>query len=134
VTTSERTETRALLQNIYRAFAQGDISSVLAAFDPQIEWTEATGGPFAGTYTGPNAVVENVFGPLATEWEDFAVQPDDFVCSGDTGVVIGTYHGRYPTTGRTLTARFAHAWHLRDGRAVRFEQITDTVRWHDVMN
>ena len=79
-------------------------------------------------------MVENVFGPLATEWEDFAVQPDDFVCNGETGIVIGTYHGRYPATSRTLTARFAHAWQLRDGRAVRFEQITDTVRRRHFMD
>jgi hypothetical protein len=29
-----------------------------------------------------------------------------------------------------LEARFAHAWQLRDGRAIGFEQITDTARWN----
>jgi ketosteroid isomerase-like protein len=131
MTISEQTEIRAVLRELYAAFAQGDIPSVLAAFDPQIVWTETAGGPFAGTYTGPNSVLENVFGPLGSEWDEFAVQPDAYVCDGDAAVVTGTYRGTYRPTGRTLEARFAHAWQLRDGRAVRFEQVTDTARWND---
>jgi ketosteroid isomerase-like protein len=59
------------------------------------------------------------------------VQPDAYVCDGETAVVTGTYRGTYRPTGRPLEARFAHAWQLRDGRAARFEQITDTARWND---
>jgi ketosteroid isomerase-like protein len=131
MTTSEQTEIRTVLHDLYAAFARGDIPAVLARFDPQIVWTETAGGPFAGTYTGPQAVLENVFGPLGSEWDNFAVQPDAYVCDSDTAVVTGTYRGTYRPTGRTLEARFAHAWQLRDGRAVRFEQITDTARWND---
>lgn len=128
---SEQTQTRAVLHELYAAFARADIPSVLAGFDPQIVWTETAGGPFAGTYTGPTAVLENVFGPLGAEWDEFTVQPDAYVCDGDTAVVTGTYRGTYRPTSRTLQARFAHAWQIRDGRAARFEQITDTARWND---
>ena len=128
MTTTEHS-THAVLEGLYQAFADGDVPTVLAAFDPQIEWTEAAGGPMAGTYTGPDAVVENVFGPLATEWDGFVVGAEEYVCDGDRGVVLGTYRGRHRATGRTLEARFAHAWLLRDGRAVRFEQIADTALW-----
>jgi uncharacterized protein len=131
MTTGEQTQTSAILHELYAAFARGDIPAVLAAFDPQIVWTETAGGPFAGTYTGPNAVLENVFGPLGSEWDGFAVQPEAYVCEGDAAVVIGSYRGTYRPTGRTLQARFAHAWELRDGRAARYEQITDTARWND---
>jgi hypothetical protein len=92
---------------------------VLAAFDPQIVWTETAGGPFAGTYTGPNAVLENVFGPLGSEWDEFVVQPDAYVCDGDSAVVTGTYRGTYRPTGRTLDARFAHAPPRRASGPVR---------------
>lgn len=128
MTTTEHS-THAVLEGLYRAFAAGDVPSVLAAFDPRIEWTEAAGGPTAGTYTGPDAVLESVFTPLATEWDGFAVMPEEYVCDGDHGVVLGTYRGSHRATGRNLEARFAHAWLLRDGRAVRFEQITDTALW-----
>ena len=131
MTISEQTETGAVLRELYAAFARGDIPSVLAAFDPQIVWTETAGGPFAGTYTGPLAVLENVFGPLGSEWDEFSLQPDAYVCDGDTAVVTGTYRGTHRSTGRALEARFAHAWQLRDRRPARFEQITDTARWND---
>lgn len=131
MSTNAQATTRDVLENLYYAFAHGDIPAVLAAFDPQITWTETAGGPLAGTYTGPNAILENVFGPLGSEWDDFTVQPDDFVCDSDHAVVIGTYNGRNRATGRPMQARFAHAWQLRDGRAARFEQITDTARWNE---
>jgi ketosteroid isomerase-like protein len=70
-----------------------------------------------------------VFGPLGSEWDDFAVQPDDFVCDGDHAVVIGTYNGRNRATGDA--GPLCHSWQLRDGRAARFEQITDTDRWNE---
>jgi uncharacterized protein len=131
MTTGEQTKTQAVLRELYAAFARGDVPSVLAGFDPQIVWTETAGGPFAGTYTGPHAVLENVFGPLGSEWDAFAVEPDAYVCEGETAVVLGTYRGTHRPTGRDLEARFAHAWQLRDGRVARFEQITDTARWND---
>jgi uncharacterized protein len=132
MTTSDQTEIRAIVHNLYAAFARGDIPSVLAGLDPQIVWTETAGGPFAGTYTGPDAVLENVFSPLGSEWSDFTVQPEAYVCDSESAVAIGTYRGLHRATSRTLEARFAHAWHLKDGRVVRFEQITDTARWNDV--
>jgi uncharacterized protein len=131
MTISENAETRTVLRELYAAFARGDIPTVLAGFDPQIVWTETAGGPFAGTYTGPGAVLENVFGPLGSEWDEFAAEPDTYVCDGDSAVVTGTYRGTYRPTGRPLDARFAHAWQLRGGRAIGFEQITDTARWND---
>ncbi len=130
MTTSAQTEISAVLHDLYAAFGRGDIPAVLANLDPEIAWTETAGGPFAGTYTGPNAVLENVFGPLGGEWDEFSVQPETYVCDGDTAVVLGTYRGVFRPTGRALDARFAHAWQLRDGRAARFEQITDTALWN----
>ena len=131
MTISEKIDTRGVLRELYEAFARGDIPSVLAALDPQIVWTETAGGPLAGTYTGPNAVLENVFGPLSSEWDEFGVHGDAYICDGDAAVVMGTYHGTHRSTGRRLDARFAHAWEVHDARATRFEQVTDTARWND---
>ena len=50
-----------------------------------------------------------------SEWENFAVDPDAYVCEGDSAVVIGICRGTYRATGRTREVRFAHAWQFRDG-------------------
>lgn len=131
MTTTENTDMRTVLDDLYAAFARGDIPTVLAGFDPEIIWTETAGGPLAGIYTGPHAVLENVFGVLASDWDGFAAIPDLTVCDGDHAVVIGTYHARHRSTGHTLEARFAHSWRIRGERLAEYEQITDTARWND---
>jgi uncharacterized protein len=42
-------------------------------------------------------------------------------------VAVGTYAGVFRATGRAMTARVAHVWHVRDERVTRFEQIVDSV-------
>jgi ketosteroid isomerase-like protein len=32
-------------------------------------------------------------------------------------------------TGTPIDAQFAHVWHVRDGKVMRFQQYTDTRQW-----
>ena len=115
------------VRSVYDAFAKGDIPSVLGFLSPDIEWTEAEGFPYGGTYTGPDAVLAGVFTRLGTEWEGFAAAPEEFVDGGDTVVVLGQYGGKYKATGKSLRADFAHVWKVREGKAVSFKQYVDTL-------
>ncbi|MCO6512788.1 MAG: nuclear transport factor 2 family protein [Aridibacter famidurans] len=115
-----------IISGLYEAFARGDVPAVLGAFDESIEWTEAEGFMYGGTYTGPNAVLENVFMKLGTEWEGFSAVPSKIVDGGDDVVATGTYSGKYLGTGKSMSAPFAHEWTLRDGKIVKFRQHTDT--------
>lgn len=114
------------IQRMYGALAHGDLDTLLASLDPAIEWTEAEGFPYAGTYTGPQAVVENVLAPLATEWTEFNVRPSEYIDGGDKIVVLGRYAGGYKQTGKMFECDFAHVWTLRDGKAVKFYQYVDS--------
>jgi len=118
------------VQNVYNAFAKGDIPTVLGFLSADAEWTEAEGFPYAGTYHGPNAVLENVFMRLGTEWEGFAAVPDEFIDAGDTVVTLGKYSGTYKATGKSFQANFAHVWKVREGKAIRFVQYADTLLVH----
>ena len=60
-------ENIAFVRGLYEAFARGDVPTVLAGFDENIEWNEAEGMPYGGQYHGPEAVAENVFGPITNE-------------------------------------------------------------------
>lgn len=114
------------VQAVYDAFAKGDIPVVLGILSTEIEWTEAEGFPYGGTYVGPNAVLEGVFMRLGTEWEGFAAVPHEFIDGGETVVALGKYSGTYKTTGKSFEANFAHVWKVRDGKAVKFVQYVDT--------
>src|SRR5712692_3699971 len=108
------------VRGVYNAFAKGDIPSVLGFLGSDVEWTEAEGFPYGGTYIGPNAVLEGVFMRLGTEWDGFAAVPDEFIDGEETVVVLGKYSGTYKATGKSFQANFAHVWKVRDGKALRF--------------
>ncbi len=116
-----------IIKGLYNDFATGNVPAVMGAFDENIEWTEAEGFMYGGAYTGPNAVLENVFMKLGTEWEGFSAVPEQIVDGGDMIVGLGTYSGKYLKTGKSVTVPFAHAWTLRDGKIVKFVQYTDTL-------
>ncbi|MFI1918053.1 nuclear transport factor 2 family protein [Nocardia sp. NPDC020380] len=111
----------------YRASDRGDLVGMLAPLAADVAWTEMAGFPYAGTYIGPEAVRDNVFGRLAAEWDGYTATVDEVVGAGDGIVVgIGTYSGVYRATGTKMTARFVHIWRLENGEVRRFEQFTDT--------
>lgn len=110
----------------YAANDRGDIAGMVAPFASDVRWTEAAGFPYAGTYVGANAVIENVFARIQDDWDDYTVAIDEVVDGGDTVIGIGTYSGTYIRTGRFFAARVAHVWRLADGEVVAFEQFTDT--------
>lgn len=114
------------IKGVYAALAAGDVPAVLGAFAPDITWVEAAGFPYGGTYTGADAVLENVLAKLASEWNGFSAVPRELVAEGDTVVALGDYGGAYEATGRSIDVPFAHVWKLRDGKAVFFQQFTDT--------
>lgn len=116
-----------LVQGVYEAFAKGDIPTVLGFLSPDIVWTEAEGFPYGGTYTGPDAVLAGVFMRLGTEWDGFAVVPEEFIDGGDVVVALGKYSGTYKATGKSFRANFAHVWQVREGKAIRFVQYVDTL-------
>ena len=115
------------VRTVYAAFAKGDIPAVLGFLSRDIEWTEAEGFPYGGTYVGPHAVLEGVFMRLGAEWEGFAAVPDEFIAGGDSVVALGKYSGTYKSTGKSFQANFAHVWKVDDGKAVRFVQYVDTL-------
>ena len=118
------------VKKVYQAFAEGDIPTVLGFLNSDIDWTEAEGFPYGGTYHGPRAVLEGVFMRLGSEWKEFAAVPDEFIDGGDTVVALGKYSGTYKATGKSFQANFAHVWKVQDGKAIRFVQYVDTLLVH----
>jgi ketosteroid isomerase-like protein len=115
-----------LVRSWYEALARGDIPTVLALLAPDITWTEAAGFPLAGTYLGPEAVLNGVLARLGGEWEGFRAVPAELIDGGETMVVLGRYAGTYKETGKAMEADFAHVWTIRNGKAERFRQYVDS--------
>jgi len=116
----------AMVQNAYEAFGRGDIETVVAALDPDIEWIEGNieGLPYAGPHHGAQAVVDEVFAQIPATYDAFELVPTEWVDGGDVVVMLGAVTTR--KDDREATSRVAQVWTLRDGRAVRFESFQDT--------
>ncbi|WP_010254460.1 nuclear transport factor 2 family protein [Myroides injenensis] len=91
-----------------------------------IVWTEAKGFPYAGTYIGIEAIVNNVFKRLAEEWIDYKFTPQTYISEDNKVIAIGLYTGTYITTNKYFEARVVHIWTLNNHKITSFEQIVDS--------
>ena len=122
-----------VVNRLYAGFAAGDIDAVVATFADDIEWTEAAGCPYAGTFVGSEAIVENVFRRLGTEWDGFKAEPDRVISDGDQAAARGWYSGTYKQTGKSFRARFVHWYTVTDGKIARFEQVVDSSKVNEAV-
>jgi ketosteroid isomerase-like protein len=122
-----------IVKGVYSAFASGNVPAVLGAFDAGIQWLEAEGFLYAdgNPYAGPMGVAQGVFQRIVTDMDGLTVIPEQFIDGGDAIVVEGRYKGMWKATQAKVDAQFAHIWHIRDGKVVRFQQYTDTRQWAD---
>ena len=123
-----------LARTLYSAFDKADAAAVLALFTEKIEWYEAEGHPYAlpggRPFVGGEEIVQKLFVPLGTEWENFSVVPASFSDAGSVAVVQGRYLGVFD--GRPLDAQFCHVWTETEGLLSRFQQYTDTGQFQRV--
>ena len=108
-----------ILKGLYAAFARGDVPTVLGVMDPNIEWYVAEGNPYMPSgkaWIGPDAVLNNLFMRLGTDWDGFGVHPATYHDAGDTVVVEARYSGMHKVTGRRMNPQVCHVWTLRQGK------------------
>lgn len=122
------------IRSAYAAFGRNDPSVLFAAMDPGINWNEAEGYPLAdrNPYVGPQAV-GGLFARLLAAIDNFTVAPSTFIDGGDHVVVLGRYGGTMKNGGATLDAPFCHVYRFQGGKAVMFQQYTDTAQWARLM-
>jgi len=125
-----------IVKSAYEALARGDVPNLLAVMDPKIEWYEAEGNPYMPSgkpWIGSDAVLNNLFVHLGTDWGGFAVHPAAYHDAGDTVVVEARYSGTHKVTGKRMNAQVCHVWTVRLGKLAKFQQYVDTAQLQDVM-
>jgi ketosteroid isomerase-like protein len=78
------------------------------------------GWPDQQIYTGPGGA-DQFNAEWADAWDDWELEPEEYLDAGEHVVVILTQRGRSKETGIPVDMRFAQVWTLRDGRAMRME-------------
>jgi ketosteroid isomerase-like protein len=118
-----------IARRAYEQFVAGDMEPVLELFAPDAEVADRGGlgieGTAPGTRTGPEGFLR------ATEdtreaFDDYTVEPQEFIDAGDAVVVDAKMSGRGKASGVTLETRVAHLWVFRDRKIVRGEVYRTT--------
>src|SRR3954471_9947152 len=108
-----------LVRGGYDAFLRGDIAGVLGIMADDVAWNVPAPLPQAGEAHGPEEV-GRFFERLLGIWEDFNVEVEEFVSSGDRVCVIGRGSGK--VDGREAGYGFVHCWTVADDRVTRFDE------------
>lgn len=123
-----------VVDNLYKAFANGDIPAVLGAMDAKIVWNEAESNALAdgNPYIGPDAVLNGVFVRLGGQHEYFKLENVQ-LHGMDNNQVLATlrYDAKFKESGKAYNAQVAHLWTLKDGKIIGFQQYVDTKKLAD---
>jgi uncharacterized protein len=115
------------VREMYAAFEQGDVPSVLAPLSDDVVWW--VGGPseipYAGTYRGREGVAE-FFNKLGGAVVFESMEPQEFVTGPDSIAVLGSDRTRVRSTGKPLEKRWAMVFDFEDGRVCGFRAFEDT--------
>jgi ketosteroid isomerase-like protein len=122
------TDTVELLRQGYDGLAHGDVAPLLGLMDEKIEWYEAEHVTYwpGSALVGPRAVLEGVLARLPQDFDGFRIDVARMIGFGDTVLVEARYRATVKATGTPLDAQVAHVWDFRDGKAVHWQQYTDT--------
>ena len=115
-----------VIAQLYVDLTRGDHDAFVNALARDVEWTVPPGLPYAGLHVGRDAVRDVVLTSVESEWDGFAVVPQEIHDAGDVVIALGYYSGVHLATERFMRARFAHVWRFRDGGPSRFEAGGDT--------
>src|SRR5215210_1201004 len=114
------------MRRAYAAFNDGDIATVLAIFDPDIEWN-ASDVFFdqPRTYRGRRSWQEEFLRDLMQIFEEYRAEPEELKEAGEQVLAVVQVGGSGRRSGAKAMARVAHALTFRDGRVVRFSEFKD---------
>ncbi len=135
-------DTRAIVHEIYDAYARRDFECVAARIDDNIQWViygPRQIFPFTGPRDGKREVLE-ALAMIAVEYAIESYIPKIVLVDGDRAAVLSEVVFRRRASGRALNFRIANFLRLRGGRVVEFEEFVDTFdvaeqalgRWIDV--
>ena len=113
-----------VINELYGAFARGDIPAIVGIVDEDVQWRVPENLPHGGDFHGRDGV-GRFFQGLAENWEGLELELDGLVSSGDRVLAVASIQGRLRSTGEQTGYRSVHAWTVRDGVPVRFDEYVD---------
>lgn len=124
---SEHDGNLQIVQDIYRAFGNGDIPAMLTRLADDIEWEHPGPSeiPWAGSFHGHDGVV-SFFTAIMENADFLGFEPQTFLGDGDRVLVLGTETLKNKANDREWYTAWCHDYTLQDGKVTKFREFTDT--------
>jgi ketosteroid isomerase-like protein len=105
------------------AFNRGDMTSMLALTDPNIEWRDRADDPDASVHRGHDAVIKHL-----GDFDDLTglrIEPEEFIDAGDYVVVPTRLVGRGRASGVLFEEHQVNVFRLREGKVTELREYRD---------
>jgi hypothetical protein len=111
-----------IVRRLYDAVARGDTATVLALYDPDVEWDftrHAYGSMIGGRVYRGHEGLRAFFGDLLDVWESVGWDLEDLIDAGEHVILVANQRARGRTSGADVKGTAVGVWTIRQGKVVR---------------
>ena len=109
-----------LIRHGLDAFARRDLEAWRACFDSEVRVREDPSMPDAGEYVGHEGLMQWLY-VMERNWDEFQVEGEEFIESGDEVVTLMRVRGRGRVSGADVDGRFGSIFTVREERVVDWQ-------------
>ena len=119
-------ENKQVVLDFYEAGARGDMDACFVLLADEVTWTNIGSTKFSGTYSGKQAIVENLIGPLFSQLKaGISSQIERLTAESD--VVVAQTSGTAETLdGTPYNNTYCQVIRIRDGKITDVKEYMDT--------
>lgn len=119
-------ENKRVVLDFYDAGARGDMDACFSLLADDITWTNIGSTKFSGTYTGKQAIAEDLLGPLFSQLKaGISSHVEQLIAEGD--IVVAQTSGTAETVGGVpYKNTYCQVIQVRDGRIANVKEYMDT--------
>ena len=121
-------DTRAIVNELHRAYREGDGERVAALVHDDIDWCihgPTRVFPFEGPRRGKAQVME-VLTVIGSQYELKRYEPEIVIVEGDRAAALVNTAFEQRATGRMLSLRLVNFLRIQDGQVIEFKEFSDT--------
>lgn len=119
-------ENKQLVLDLYDAGARGDMDACLALLADDITWTNIGTTRFSGTYSGKQALVEQLLGPFFNRLKAGISSKVERLTAEDDIVVAQASGSAETLDGTPYNNTYCHVFCIRDGKIADVKEYFDT--------
>jgi uncharacterized protein len=116
------------LRSVYAEWSEGNFRPVTDVYGADLEWGWSDEFPDLEGVVRESAARSERLVRWLSSWEEWRVEPEDFIASGEHVVVLCRYTGRGKGSGVDVDTHGAHLWTFREGKAIRLEVFSSRER------